>query len=231
MIKIYYQSPSMINASHITKRILLSAGLILFSFAAGAQQIRKATLGLRAGGSVSNIVVQSTGQIGSPQYFGPYNAAKSFFIAGDLEYKVGNSLGIVTGLSFIGKGSESAIASGDNTKFFVVQVPVNVVKDFHVGKQTLFAGAGSYVSYIVAGMKKDPNHVPNDVRTLRIFPEDDLLLRVDAGLHVMAGLKFSSRFKVQAGYDYGLVKILRAYYGNWLFSRALTVGLGYQIRK
>jgi len=73
-------------------------------------------------------------------------------------------------------------------------------------------------------MIKDPNYAPNDVRTIRIFPEDDLLSRIDAELHVMAGLKFSSRFKVQAGYDYGLVKMLRAYYENSLLSRTLTVG-------
>jgi hypothetical protein len=220
----------MINLSNFTTYTLLLTVLISCSSAAEAQ-LRKAKLGLRAGVSFSNIVVQSTGpNTGFPQYFGPYESARSLFVAGDLEFNVGESLDILTGLSFIGKGAKRITASGDNATFYVIQAPVNLVRSFSVFKQGFFVGAGTYVSYIAAGMEKDPNHVPNDVRTLRIFPEDDLFQRIDVGLNMMAGVKFSSRLKVQAGYDYGLVKMLKGYHGNSLLSRTLTVGLGYQLR-
>ena len=209
----------------MNKKLIILTGLLFFGQFITAQE-RKKEISIKGGLSISNIVVQRTDpNPGIPKYFGPNKTATSFFAAATVEFPVGKTFSISSGLSFIGKGTNSSIGTENDSRFYVVELPIDLVKNIYFGKNTLYFGAGPYISYLASGMKTDRNRRDFD----ELSPaKQNLFLRVDAGLNAMTGIKFSEHFKIQADYDYGFMKMLKSPYRNTLVSRAFTLGLGYQ---
>lgn len=212
------------------KKIYLIAFISCISITIATAQ-SSVKFGLKGGLSLSNIHASSAGGA-SDNLSGPFQSIASFYIGATAEIPVGKSFSVVPGLSVIGKGAQDS--EGSTKRFYIAELPVNILYNFYAGKDRLFIGGGPYIGYMVHGMESgvivDPSlsytsypegGVPN-------FPTDDFYKRFEYGVNIAAGYSFGNHISINAGYEFGLSNLINVDSDSFkIQQRAFTLGVGY----
>lgn len=194
-----------------------------FALAAGAATAQSAQI--KAGVNLANISITDDGSVDDARQLTSFHIG----IVGDVS--LGSKfLSLQPGIIFTGKGSRTQSGTSGSPTYShqtfnpkYVEVPVNVVVKFPLGKESrLFAGAGPYVAMGVSGKNKIDGRFAGvdysgekDIR----FSNDDpatwnqeegagfgILRRFDYGLNGIAGVE-SKSVVLSVNYGYGLAKL------------------------
>lgn len=172
----------------------------------------------------------------------------SFYIGGTVTVPVSDRFSLQSGLSFIGKGTESdnlsefsedgmSVTGKAKINPLYLELPVNAIVNFEAGNGKFFIGAGPYVAMGIAGkVKVTGSATANGSTTTATVKEDikfgtgddDLLKRGDFGLNFLAGYELNNGFNIQAGYGLGLSNLLNVDSNiASMKNRVLSIGVGY----
>ncbi len=165
-----------------------------------------------------------------------------------VQYQVSGKFAIRSGINFLQQGiklSASEVPAGggmpsvsiqSNSKLNYLQLPVSFLYTMPAGEAQLYAGAGSYLNYGISG--KTITRTVYETTTGKEVSEDtedvfkaaagneSMFKRVDLGVSVIAGIKFSNGMFANAGYQVGLSNIDRSE-GYSYKNRGLQITIGY----
>jgi len=230
------------------KKILISALLIGIGATSFAQN-KEISFAIKAGVSLPTISSQGDASI----YDGPsgleFKTNTSLYIGGTVDFQISELFSIQPGLTLIGKGGKYPFsylrpdpADGYNTyegnvklSSMYLEIPVNAVFNFNIGKGKVFVGAGPYYAVAIGGrVKIDGVSIRNSVSTPEStkrdleFGDNKDLQRSDFGINFLAGYQLSNGWNIHAGYGLGLKKIdPYTTPGPTWANRVTTVGIGF----
>lgn len=206
----------------MTKRIILSFAALAISFGAMAQ----ARVGVKAGWNLSSITFNNDGDVTRDNSLSGFNVG----VIADLPL-VPKILSFQPGVFYTTKGAK--VTSGDKnstttpyyeatTRPAYIEVPLNFVAKLPVGENArLFAGAGPYFGFGVAGKNKVSTTINGQTTSVSSsikwdddtpFNDDDpnqglnKYKRFDWGGNVQIGAEISN-FLISAQYGIGFAKI------------------------
>lgn len=178
-----------------------------------------------------------------------FKTTTSFYVGGTVTFPVSDRFSLQSGLSFIGKGTESDNVSDIEAEAGVtvtgkakinplyLELPVNAIVNFEAGNGKFFVGAGPYVAMGIAGKVKVTGSATGNGSTATATVkedikfgtgDDDLLKRGDFGLNFLAGYELNNGFNIQAGYGLGLSNLLDVDSNiASMKNRVLSIGVGY----
>jgi outer membrane immunogenic protein len=173
--------------------ITLTAG-VLFMYAAYAQ---KATVGITAGGTLSNYKIKENGEDLTSD-------SKLGFTAGLIaNIPASKNFMIQTGAHWVQKGTKDEEA-GEKVSLTVnsIEIPVNFLYNSNGG---FFIGAGPSASFAVSGKWKY-----NDLSVKTKFgnSEDDDMKGFDFGANVLAGYQSQGGFLIMANFNQGFSNLI-----------------------
>ncbi|WP_316802861.1 porin family protein [Pedobacter nototheniae] len=209
------------------KRIISALSLMLFTFTITLSQTRTT---LKAGVTFPAISSNQSQDLQDVPNAVDYSMSTSFYIGATLDIPISNSFYFQTGGLFIGKGGKNEFyGNTEKIKTYYVEVPLNFLFKFPVGKQHVFLGAGPYFAMAVTGKNKLTNSSGQAYNTNITFGER--FKRADAGLSFISGLECSKHLTLNVGYSIGLLNI-RGQGADYIFDRnkVLSAGLGYRIK-
>jgi len=199
------------------------------------------TFGLKAGLSLSNMQITSTG---GSLYTLDFKEKPGFHFGPTLDIPISKILSIEPGVIFTTKGmmySETDYDYKATAKFnlYYIDVPLNFKASFDLGPVTLFGTLGPYVGVGIKGNllaeEKDEGFVEKETEEIKWGnAQGALLKRLDIGLSAGAGIELYS-ILLGISFDHGLNNIQTAestertgtMYRNW----GLKFSLGYRFGK
>ncbi|WP_443944503.1 porin family protein [Pedobacter sp. AW1-32] len=230
------------------KKILITTFLLALGVTSFAQT-KGVTFGIKAGVSLPTISSQGDASI----YDGPsgleFKTNTSLYIGGTVDLPISELFSIQPGLTLIGKGGKYPFsylrpdpADGYNTyegnvkiSSMYLEIPVNAVFNFNVGKGEIFLGAGPYYAVAISGrVKIDGFSIRNSVSTPESskrdleFGDNKDVQRSDFGINFLAGYQLSNGWNIHAGYGLGL-KMIDPYTTpdpTWT-NRVVAIGIGF----
>lgn len=232
------------------KKLIITLSIVASTFAAFSQT-NQVKIGIKAG--VTLPTISAVG--GASAYDGPeppdYKMSTSFYIGGTVDLPVSDLFSIQPGLTLIGKGGKAQVYfsnfepgpglyvfQGDyklNTMY--LDIPVNAVFNFNIGRGKIFFGGGPYYGFAISGKTKTEGITINGANQANQSSKQDVkfgknedLQRSDYGLNFLAGFELNNGLNIHAGYGLGLKTITGRsinYYQEK--NRVLSVGFGFSI--
>ncbi len=201
--------------------------------------ISKAQIGLRAGINFSNVVGHN---VGDEKLNLKINTG---FHAGVVyDVRLSEDFAVQPGLLFSTKGSkEKGVPGPDNYTFTktgcYLELPINIIYHPVLGKGNLLLGAGPYLGYGLGGTWKNESTL-NTKGTL-VFVNDfnqydnaggkNLVYgkKIDYGVNLLAGYKFSDKVWVQLNAQHGLMDITPLKDGQKLDVKQNNIQFGFAV--
>jgi hypothetical protein len=196
--------------------ITLTAGILLMH----AAYAQKATVGITAGGTLSNYKIKENGEDLTSD-------SKLGFTAGLIaNISAGKNFMIQTGTHWVQKGTKDEEA-GEKVILTVnsIEIPVNFLYNSNGG---FFIGAGPSASFAVSGKWKY-----NDVSVKTKFgnSDDDDMKGFDFGANVLAGYQSPGGFLIMANFNQGFSNLIPGDADNTkLKSHYFGIRLGYMLK-
>lgn len=223
------------------KKLVLSlvivSGMGMHAFA----QESPVKFGVKAGVTFPNLVVSGEDSEDDVK------TTTSFYLGGTVTFPVSDMFSVQSGLSLIGKGTESKELEDGNTGLsvsgkakinpFYLEIPVNAIVNFESGNGKFFLGAGPYYAFGVGGKIKFTGSSTSDGSTTTASVKQDIKFgnsaedtfkKGDFGLNFLAGYEMKNGFNIHAGYGLGLSNVMNVDADvAKVKNSVLSVGLGY----
>lgn len=216
------------------KKLLLSLMIVGTAISVSAQD-NLVKFGIKAGVTLPKIAVGDGEALDLK-----FNT--SFYIGGTVDFPVGESFSVQSGLTFLGKGVKATestrhITLSSDLKFtdrlWYLEVPVNALFKIPAGNGNIFLGGGPYFGYAISGKSKVEGVEFSEEKTYTVaisedakFGKDGDFKRGDFGVNFLAGYQLSSGLNIHAGYGLGLTNIAQDSNQSGK-NRVLSVGLGF----
>jgi hypothetical protein len=194
------------------KKLLIAIVLLTFASASFAQ-----TFGLKAGFNLSNLDSKSNhgndGNYDSLTY--DLNLNPGFHVGATAEFQVAKSFSLETGLFLTTKGYISNFTFNDyygvktsskvNSKFYYIDVPVNVKKTFNLGNKKLYGALGPYLGFAIGYSYTDETtqNGQTSKHSSGYIRGPGFNSRIDYGLNIGAGVAIEA-FQFGVTYSLGL---------------------------
>ncbi|MBX3240148.1 MAG: PorT family protein [Chitinophagaceae bacterium] len=191
------------------KSLLTLSTFIFIALSVNAQEDKLVTLGIRAGGSYTNIVGKNmTGHSLDYDYKIGYHAG----ITADLYVFEGFYL--QPALLYSVKGAKNETELTKNTySVSYIELPLNILLKLSLGNGKLLLGAGPYAAYGIGGSAKSTtgsltldrkNKFKNSLTAQDVLDGYNVLKPWDFGANALAGYEFEGGFSFQLNAQLGL---------------------------
>ncbi|MES2653342.1 MAG: outer membrane beta-barrel protein [Bacteroidota bacterium] len=199
------------------KKFLIIITLLTVSTGLMAQ---KAQLGVKMGVNLPSLQPRTGFSPGSE-----YKTSAKFLLGLTVDFKVGESTTLQSGLLFSTKGNKSveqqnSISYGypvpytteRNLNISYLEVPINLIYKKEVKMGTAYLGGGPYAAYAISGRirsidKRDIYMKRASVKSVEFGDQSGQLKTSDYGLNGVAGFRLKNGMDFGANYGFGLANI------------------------
>jgi len=227
----------------IITALLLAFGIISFA------QTKQIKFGVKAGVTLPTMSSTSEAQA----YDGPsdydFKTNTSFYVGGIIDIPVSRTFSIQPGITLLGKGGKAQVYFSNfepgpglyiyegsyKLSTMYLEVPVNAVFNFNVGRGNVFFGGGPSYGFAISGKINTDGTVTNgsgksnqSIERDAEFGTNKDFKRGDFGVGFLAGYQLNSGLNLHAGYSLGLSNIdSDAFQDTKLTNRVLSLGIGF----